>query len=77
VIVIWDPELVNQFANAPECRGDPPDNFLEANFNREVRAVGEYGSSLARMSLAQQEGEAQKYLLAGLGGIALVGQYSN
>lgn len=77
VIVLWDPELVNQFTNAVECRGDPPDNFLDTNFNREVRAVDEYTSSLARMTLAQQEDEAKKYLLAGLGGIALVGQYSN
>lgn len=77
VIVIWDPELVGQFTNASECRGDPPDNFLQANFNREVRTVDEYTASLARMTPKEQEDEAKKYLLAGLGGVALVGQYSN
>jgi hypothetical protein len=68
---------VGQFNNAAECRGDPADDFMEVNFNREVRTVDEYVSSLASSIQAEQEDHALEYLLAGLGGVALVGQYSN
>jgi len=77
VIVLWDPELVRQFTNVQECRGDPPDDFIEANFHKEIRKVDEYASSLAHMGPTEKEDEAKKYLLAGLGGVTLVGQYSN
>lgn len=78
VILVWEPELVGPFANAPACRGDPPAGFVEANFKTtETRTTEEYATALARLDHEMQELELQGALLNNIGGSSTVGQYSN
>lgn len=42
VDVIWDPEIVTPFRNAPLKHADPPPGFEEANFLRENETVSEF-----------------------------------
>ena len=80
VVVIWDPAIVNSFTNAPLdgnglCQGDPPEDFIEKNFDRSVELLSDY-----MKSMPEGEGDVtrdlQKRLLAPLVNGSVVGYYS-
>lgn len=77
VLIIWEPALVNQFTNSPTCLGDPPEDFLEKNFDREVKPASELLDKLSSLAIQDRDAALQKPFLAGIGAPPTVGQYSN
>lgn len=79
VIVIWEPEIVNAFHNAPLrpnglSQGDPTPDFISIFFDKSVRRVEE-----ALQDTRNVEHSAQTLrgtLLAPLINKSMVGQYS-
>lgn len=78
VLVIWEPSLVRQFTNADECYGDPPKDFLDKNFERQVKSTKEFLKELSDTNnIDERDQRLQTWLLSGIGGTMTVGQYSN
>ena len=76
VLLIWQPEIVDDFQNAPECLGDPPDDFIETNFVKEIETVTEFNQRVGDQPIEKKETELQRHLLAALAHTAVVGSYS-
>ena len=76
VLLIWQPEIVNDFQNATECLGDPPDDFIGTNFVKEIETVTEFNQRVRNQPTAQKEKQLQRHLLASLAHTAVVGSYS-
>lgn len=52
VIIIWDPTIVNAFRSEPLgtdglCQGDPPEDFIENNFDKSSLKMSEIISTTA------------------------------
>ncbi|KAF8305208.1 hypothetical protein DL93DRAFT_2102154 [Clavulina sp. PMI_390] len=44
--LIWQPEIVDPFTNSPSCRGEPSPEFIQQNFQQEVRPAASLESVL-------------------------------
>lgn len=67
------PEIVSAF-RPPEF-SDPPERFMEQNFQKEVETVDHFQKRLARLPRAIQQQQLQQIFLLGLGDTK-VGLYS-
>ncbi|KAJ6598976.1 RNA dependent RNA polymerase-domain-containing protein [Mycena vulgaris] len=74
-VVIWQPELVDPFVNAPLHFADEPAD-LAASFKPQNETVGEFLGRTAE-SPSQQLREMKNYLLSAVRDRAVVGKYNN
>lgn len=79
VIIIWEPQIVDAFRNAPLdanglCQGDPAPDFISTYFDKSVQRLDAF------LQAAHDEEETtrtlQKALLAPIVNGSVVGQYS-
>ena len=77
VLLIWQPEIVSDFQNAPTCKADPPPGFEEKNFEKEAKTVATFLAETDRENPESQARKAQLYLLSALSTGGAVGLYSN
>jgi RNA-dependent RNA polymerase len=80
VIVIWEPEIVGSFNNAPLdrdglCQGDPPADFIEKNFDKSAQRLSNYINGMPA-DQGEVTRDLQKWLLAPLVNESVVGYYS-
>ncbi|KAJ7068354.1 RNA dependent RNA polymerase-domain-containing protein [Mycena amicta] len=75
-LVIWEPEIVATFKNAPLEYSLEPAHVAGA-FSKKVETVGDFLLRTQKLSLEETLREKQSYCLNALREIAVVGQYSN
>ncbi|KAJ6539428.1 RNA dependent RNA polymerase-domain-containing protein [Mycena capillaripes] len=75
-LVIWQPELVDPFNNAPlHFSEEPPE--VASSFSPKNETVEEFFERTRSQTAAQQLREMQHYLLSAIRDLAVVGKYSN
>ncbi|KAF7349229.1 Dimethylaniline monooxygenase [Mycena sanguinolenta] len=74
-IVIWDPEIVDSFVNAPEKFSLEPQG-IGSCFDRDENTVKSFNQQYAGQPPEVKAAELQKYLLGSLRDPSAVGQYS-
>ncbi|KAJ7638893.1 RNA dependent RNA polymerase-domain-containing protein, partial [Roridomyces roridus] len=75
-LLIWQPELVDPFRNAPVSFSEEPVE-LEDSFSKKNETVKAFLHRTKLETPAEQLREMQKYLLSALQDVAIVGKYSN
>ncbi|KAJ7781151.1 RNA dependent RNA polymerase-domain-containing protein [Mycena metata] len=75
-LVIWQPELVDPFRNAPLRFSEEPPEVAEC-FSPKNETVADFLQRTGPMTNAEQLREMQRYLLSAIRDIAVVGKYSN
>ncbi|KAF7332082.1 RNA-dependent RNA polymerase [Mycena kentingensis (nom. inval.)] len=75
-LLIWEPEIVNNFRNAPLDFSVEPES-VAASFSPQNETVAEFLGRTEPLSAEEKLREKQKYLLSAVRDIAVVGKYSN
>ena len=76
--LIWQPDIVHAFRGCTErCAADPPEGFIEENFNKENESVVDFYNRVEPFSDKGKEQAYQHFLLASLSDTSLVGTYSS
>lgn len=75
-IIIWQPELVQPFKNAPDRYADEPANISEY-FEQEIEQVSSFRQRIEGLKDVAKIHELQHYLLGAIRIRSVVGQYSN
>ncbi|KAJ7047282.1 RNA dependent RNA polymerase-domain-containing protein [Mycena alexandri] len=75
-LVIWQPELVDPFRNAPLSFSEEPPEVAEC-FSPKNETVVDFLQRTGSMTDAEQLREMQSYLLSAIRDMAVVGKYSN
>lgn len=75
-MLIWQPEVVEHFINAPlHFSIEPPE--VKAAFFKQKKTVTEFLEETSTFSSEETQLKLQQYLLGALNQPSLVGQYSN
>ena len=64
--IVWDEELVDEFSNADPRLADMPNEFRNANFERQAEPVADFLARTGNLADEEKERELQKHLLAPL-----------
>ncbi|KAJ3541918.1 hypothetical protein NMY22_g3700 [Coprinellus aureogranulatus] len=75
-MIVWQPELVAPFKNAPDCYADEPAGVAEC-FEREIEHVSTFVKRIEGLSDLERIHALQHYLLGSIRVRSVVGQYSN